>query len=41
MSWDGEKTLTFTMEDALISPVGLSILAGAGLLDASEQTPVI
>lgn len=40
MSWDGERTLTFTMEDALISPIGLSILAGAGLMDASAETPV-
>lgn len=38
MSWDGEKTTTFTMEDALISPEGLMILAGAGLIDASEKT---
>lgn len=26
-----EKTLTFTVEDALLSPVGFSVLAGAGL----------
>ena len=29
MSWDGDKSTTFTMEDALISPEGLMILAGA------------
>lgn len=34
VSWDGEKTLTFTMEDALISPEGLMILSGAGLVEA-------
>lgn len=33
MSWDGERTLTFTMEDALISPEGLMILSGAGLIE--------
>lgn len=39
MSWDGERTVTFTMEDALISPEGLSILTGAGIIDGSE-TPI-
>ena len=37
VSWDGEKTLTFTMEDALISPEGLMILSGAGLVEASAS----
>lgn len=27
----GEKTLTFTVEDALLSPIGFSVLSGAGL----------
>ena len=36
MSWDGDKTTTFTMEDALISPEGLMILAGAGLIQPSQ-----
>ena len=40
MSWDGERTLTWTMEDALISPVGIMILTGAGLIDSSEDTPI-
>lgn len=35
VAWEGEKTLTFTVEDALISPIGLSILTGAGLLEGS------
>ena len=38
VAWEGERTITFTMEDALISPVGFSILSGAGLIDAEEQT---
>jgi len=38
MSWDGERTVTFTMEDALISPEGLSILTGAGIIDGAEET---
>ena len=37
MSWDGERTLTWTMEDALISPVGLMILSGAGLIDSPAK----
>jgi len=41
LAWDGDKTTTFTMEDALISPEGLMILAGAGLLDASDAKPVV
>ena len=37
MSWDGERTVTFTMEDALISPEGLSILTGAGIIDGASE----
>ena len=36
VAWEGEKTLTFTMEDALISEMGLAILAGARLWDADS-----
>jgi hypothetical protein len=32
IGWDGEKTLTFTVEDALISPVSFSMLSGAGIV---------
>ena len=35
MAWEGERTVTFTMEDALISPAGFMILSGAGLVDAT------
>lgn len=41
MSWDGERTVTFTMEDALISPIGLAILTGAGLIEATDEKPII
>lgn len=37
IAWEGERTLTFTMEDALISPIGFSILSGAGLTDGSKK----
>ena len=40
MAWEGERTITFTMEDALISPEGFMILSGAGLIDASEGQPI-
>lgn len=36
IGWDGERTLTFTMEDALLSMEGLSILTGAGLIAADK-----
>ena len=36
MAWEGERTITFTMEDALISPAGFMILSGAGLVDAGN-----
>ena len=40
VGWDGEKTLTFTMEDALISPIGLSVLAGAKLYEAGTDKKI-
>lgn len=39
LSWEGEKTMTFTVEDALISPMGLAVLSGAGLITASNAAP--
>ncbi len=40
VAWEGDRTVTFTMEDALISPQSFSILSGAGLIDASEDSPI-
>lgn len=37
LTWEGEKTLTFTVEDALLSPIGFSILSGANLFDYEDQ----
>ena len=34
VAWEGEKTLTFTVEDALLSPMGFAMLSGAGLFEA-------
>lgn len=44
IGWDGEKTVTFTVEDALISPVSFSMLSGAGIVkgraaDVSNNDP--
>jgi hypothetical protein len=36
VAWEGERTITFTMEDALISPAGFMILSGAGLVNAGD-----
>ena len=36
IAWEGERTVTFTMEDALISPAGFMILSGAGLIEAGN-----
>ena len=40
MAWEGERTVTFTMEDALISPAGFMILSGAGLVEASTGSSI-
>ena len=38
IGWDGEKTLTFTVEDALISAVSFSMLSGAGIVKGRKAT---
>ena len=40
MAWDGERTVTFTMEDALISPESFMVLSGAGLIEAKKGAAV-
>ena len=40
VAWEGERTITFTMEDALISPAGFMILSGAGLVDGSDEVKI-
>ncbi len=37
VAWEGERTLTFTMEDALLSMESFAILSGAGLMDAGPE----
>ena len=40
VAWEGERTITFTMEDALISPAGFMILSGAGLIEGTNDDPI-
>ena len=40
VAWEGERTVSFTMEDALISPEGFMILSGAGLVEASATSTI-
>lgn len=40
IAWEGDKTITFTFEDALISPLGMAVLTGAGIVDASATNKV-
>ena len=40
IAWEGEKTLTFTVEDALLSPIGFSVLSGAGLFKGKSDEEV-
>lgn len=37
IAWEGDKTLTLTMQDALLSPEGLAILSGADLIEATKD----
>lgn len=36
IAWEGEKTMTFTVTDALMSPMGLAVLTGAGLITPNK-----
>ena len=40
IAWEGEKTVTFNVTDALMSPMGLKMLTNAGLVEASASTPI-
>ena len=41
IAWEGERTVTFTMEDALISPLGFAILSGAGIVETGVNATTI
>lgn len=40
IAWEGEKTLTFTVEDALLSPVSFAMLSGAGVIKGTDAETV-
>jgi len=40
IAWEGEKTMTFTVTDALMSPMGLAVLTGAGLIKPTNDAPM-
>ena len=41
IAWEGEKTLTFTVEDDLLSPIGFAVLSGAGLFKGKNQDELV
>ena len=38
IAWEGERTLTFTVEDALLSPISFAMLSGAGVLKGANNS---
>ena len=40
IAWEGQKTLTFTVEDALLSPISFAMLSGAGLFKGTASEDV-
>ena len=41
VTWEGEKTLTVTVEDALLSPISLAMLSGADLFQGSSDVQYV
>jgi len=37
IAWEGERTLSFTVEDALLSPISFAMLSGAGVLKGAKS----
>ena len=40
IAWEGQKTLTFTVEDALLSPISFAMLSGAGVVKGTSNEQV-
>ena len=38
IAWEGQRTLTFTVEDALLSPISFAMLSGAGLVKSDSSS---
>ena len=41
IAWEGEKTATFTITDALLSPISFSMLSGAGVVDSEAGNKIV
>lgn len=41
IAWEGEKTATFTVTDALLSPISFAMLSGAGVIDKTAGDKII
>jgi hypothetical protein len=41
IAWEGEKTATFTVTDALLSPISFAMLSGAGVIDEVSGQKVV
>lgn len=41
IAWEGEKTLTFTVEDALLSPISFAMLSGAGVVKGTDESKTV
>ena len=41
LAWEGDKTLTFSFTDALLSPIGFHVLSGAGLFKSSNANELV
>ena len=40
LAWEGQRTLTFTVEDALLSPVSFAMLSGAGVVKGTGSKKI-
>jgi hypothetical protein len=40
IAWEGEKSVTFTVTDALLSDVSFAMLSGAGVVDQTDAAPL-
>ena len=38
IAWEGQRTLTFTVEDALLSPISFAMLSGAGVIKGASDS---
>lgn len=41
IAWEGEKTATFTVTDALLSPISFAMLSGAGVIDEVSGSKIV